>query len=183
MVRRPSIRPLKGMRPAGRRGDRTSKFAFAALVDRATTQTATAFLEALVAAVPYRIHTVLTDNGSPFADLPKNRQGSTAMLRHHPFDRACAAHGIEHRLTRPNHPRTNGQVERMNRTIKHATVKRYHHDDHQLLRRQLGSFVNAYNVARRLKALKGLPSANSSATAGKPSPNASTPTQFIKCQD
>lgn len=26
-------------------------------------------------AVPYRIHTVLTDNGIQFADLPKNRKG------------------------------------------------------------------------------------------------------------
>ena len=31
------------------------------------------------------------------------------------FDLVCRAHGIEHRLTKPNHPWTNGQVERMNR--------------------------------------------------------------------
>ena len=43
--------------------DRTSKFAFAQLVHKANMQAARAFLEALVAAVPYRIHTVLTDNG------------------------------------------------------------------------------------------------------------------------
>ena len=42
--------------------DRTSKFAFVQLVESATRVTASAFLEALVAAVPYRIHTVLTDN-------------------------------------------------------------------------------------------------------------------------
>ncbi len=39
-----------------------------------------------------------------------------------PFDMICEANGIEHRLTKPNHPWTNGQVERMNRTIKDATV-------------------------------------------------------------
>ncbi|WP_374700420.1 MULTISPECIES: integrase core domain-containing protein [Cobetia] len=33
----------------------------------------------------------------------------------------CHRYGIEHRLTRPFHPWTNGQVERMNRTIKEAT--------------------------------------------------------------
>ena len=37
------------------------------------------------------------------------------------FDMICEANGIEHRLTKPNYPRTNGQVERMNRTIKKAT--------------------------------------------------------------
>ena len=56
--------------------DRTSKFGFAQLVERANTKTASAFLHALVEAVPYRIHTVLTDNGIQFADLPKKPQRS-----------------------------------------------------------------------------------------------------------
>jgi hypothetical protein len=50
----------------------------------------------------------------------------------------------------------NGQVERMNRTIKDATVKRYHYDDHAQLERHLGNFVGAYKFGRRLKTLKGL---------------------------
>ena len=136
--------------------DRTSKFAFVQLVERANTKAAVAFLDALVDAVPYLIHTVLTDNGIQFADLPKNRKGPTARLRGHPFDRACQRHGIEHRLTKPNHPWTNGQVERMNRTIKDATVKRYHYDRHDQLRSHLDDFISAYNFARRLKTLKGL---------------------------
>lgn len=84
--------------------DRTSKFAFARLVERADTRTASAFLDELVTAVPYRIHTVLTDNGIQFADQPRNRNGFTARFRGHPFDRACLRHAIEHRLTKPNHP-------------------------------------------------------------------------------
>lgn len=83
--------------------DRTSKFTLARLVPRADTNAAVDFLNALVAAIPYRIHTVLTDNGIQFADLPKNRMGPTARFRGHPFDRACCQHGIEHRLTKPNH--------------------------------------------------------------------------------
>src|SRR5829696_4386279 len=123
---------------------------------RPNTVTARAFLDALVAAVPYQIEIVPTDNGIQFADLPKNRSGPTAMFRGHPFDRACRSHGIEHRLTKPNHPWTNGQVERMNRTIKEATVQRYHYDRHDQLRRHLDDFVAAYNFGRRLKTLKGL---------------------------
>ncbi len=136
--------------------DRTSKFAFARLVARATGTAARLFLNELVAIVPYRIHTILTDNGIQFADLPKNRSGPTARWRGHPFDRACQSHGVEHRLTKPNHPWTNGQVERMNRTIKEATVKRYHYDSHDQLRRHLADFLAAYNFARRLKTLGGL---------------------------
>jgi hypothetical protein len=50
----------------------------------------------------------------------------------------------------------NGQVERMNRTIKDATVKRYFYETHDELRTHLCDFVDAYNFARRLKTLKGL---------------------------
>jgi transposase InsO family protein len=136
--------------------DRTSKFAFVALHEKADRPTAVRFLEALIAAVPYRLHTVLTDNGIQFADLPKNRDGWTARYRVHRFDQICRAKGIEHRLTKPNHPWTNGQVERMNRTVKEATVNRYHYDSHEQLRAHLADFVTAYNFARRLKFLKGL---------------------------
>ena len=50
----------------------------------------------------------------------------------------------------------NGQVERMNRTIKDATVKRYFYETHDQLRAHLRDFVDAYNFARRLKTLRGL---------------------------
>ena len=80
----------------------------------------------------------------------------TARLRGHPFDRVCLHCGIEHRLTKPNHPWTNGQVERVNRTIKEATVQRYHYDNHKQLRAHLSDFVAAYNFAKRLKTLGGL---------------------------
>ena len=42
------------------------------------------------------------------------------------FDAVCLKNNIEHRLTLPYHPWTKGQVERMNRTIKEATVKKYY---------------------------------------------------------
>lgn len=70
--------------------------------------------------------------------------------------RVCDEHGIGHRLTKPYHPWTNGQVERMNRTIKEATVKRYHYESHDQLKEHLEIFLLAYNHAKRLKALKGL---------------------------
>jgi transposase InsO family protein len=50
----------------------------------------------------------------------------------------------------------NGQVERMNRTLKDATVRRYHYGSHDQLRAHLQLFLDAYNYARRLKTLRGL---------------------------
>lgn len=38
----------------------------------------------------------------------------------HSFELACADLNIEHRLTKPRHPWTSGQVDRMDRTIKTA---------------------------------------------------------------
>ena len=145
--------------------DRTSKFAFVELHEKATTKVAAEFLRHLIAAVPYKIHTVLTDNGIHFT-IPggggltvgeiKEAIANGALFRAHAFELACARNDIDHRLTKPKHPWTNGQVERMNRTIKEATVQRFYYESHQQLRQHLADFVAAYNFGRRLKTLKGL---------------------------
>lgn len=44
----------------------------------------------------------------------------------------------------------------MNRTIKDATVKRFHYESHAQLRTHIADFIAAYNFARRLKTLNGL---------------------------
>ncbi len=145
--------------------DRTSKFAFAELHKRVTRRVAADFLRRLIAAVPYRVHTVLTDNGTHFTDPKgdgwtaaevKRLLAEKARFRCHSFALACAQNDIDHRLTKPHHPWTNGQVERMNRTIKDATVRRHHYASHDQLREHLKTFLDAYNFARRLKTLKGL---------------------------
>lgn len=136
--------------------DRTSKFVFVQVVLKTNRTSASAFLEALIQAVPYKIHTVLTDNGIQFTFPARYADGPTARHMTHMFDMRCQENGIEHRLTKIKHPWTNGQVERMNRTIKEATVKRYHYHDNEQFKAHLNDFVNAYNLGRRLKTLKGL---------------------------
>ncbi|MFA7585361.1 MAG: IS481 family transposase [Novosphingobium sp.] len=131
--------------------DRTSKFAFVELHEKAGKMIAAQFLRNLVEAVPYAIHTVLTDNGIQFTNMAHHKYAF-----HHIFDRVCDENDIEHRLTKVKHPWTNGQVERMNRTIKEATVKRYHYDSHAQLTTHLHDFINAYNYGRRLKTLRSL---------------------------
>jgi hypothetical protein len=46
--------------------DRTSKFAFVGLHEKVARRTACHFLRRLIAAVPYKVHTVLTDTGTHF---------------------------------------------------------------------------------------------------------------------
>src|SRR4028119_897544 len=138
--------------------DRTSKFAFAELHEKATRRVAGDVLRALAAAVPYKIHTVLTDNGTHFTEptgdgwTPEDIRAMRAEkvpFRCHSSELACADLGVEHRLTHTRPPWTNGQVERMNRTIKEATVKRFHYATHDQLRTHLADFASAYNFARR----------------------------------
>lgn len=131
--------------------DRTSKFAYVELLDKYGKMEAAQFLRNLIQAVPYKIHTILTDNGIQFT----NRKTDKFSFMHI-FDRVCFENNIEHRLTKVKHPWTNGQVERMNRTIKEATVKKHHYQSHQQLKNHLYDFINAYNFAKRLKTLKGL---------------------------
>lgn len=89
--------------------DRTSKFAFVELHEKATTRVAGDFLRALIQAVPYKIHTVLTDNGIHFT-TPGNVASAAAdlraamdrgeLFRAHAFEIACAQSHIDHRLTK-----------------------------------------------------------------------------------
>jgi transposase InsO family protein len=131
--------------------DRVCKFAYAELHEEANKVIAAQFLRHLIAAVPYKIHTVLTDNGIQFTNRKRD-----IYAFHHIFDRVCHEHGIDHRLTKTNHPWTNGQVERMNRTLKEATVKTYYYETHDHLKEHLHAFLMAYNFAKQLKTLKGL---------------------------
>jgi transposase InsO family protein len=134
--------------------DRVTKFVYVEFHARATMTSGASFLQGVIRAFPYRIHTVLTDNGIAFVDQPRYRNGATAQLGGHPFSRVCRANGIRHKLTRPYHPWTNGQAERMNRTVKDATVKTYHYATHTDLEAHVRAFVAAYNFAKHLKALR-----------------------------
>jgi transposase-like protein len=131
--------------------DRTCKYVYAEIYTSPTIRNACNFLANLLQAIPYRIHKILTDNGAQFTH--------ELLLEHckpkhtHAFKVLCEQHSIEHRLTKFKHPWTNGQVERMNRTLKEATVKKFHYDSVNQLKQHLYDFMMAYNHARKLKAL------------------------------
>ena len=100
--------------------DWVSKVAYAQLHERATRCIAADFSPRVIAHVPYKIHSVLTDNGIHFT-TPGNNCSAAAdiklalekvgRLRAHALKLACAQNHIDHHLTKPNPPWTNGQVE------------------------------------------------------------------------
>ncbi|AUR01746.1 hypothetical protein [Tritonibacter mobilis] len=74
-------------------------------------------------AVPYCIHTIPTDNGIQLAKQPRNQNTDySPQMR---FDMNCEAHGIGHRLTKPDHPWISGQIDRMKRTIKDVPLNAF----------------------------------------------------------
>jgi len=131
--------------------DRTSELAFAELHPQATQAIAVVFLRRVLRQIPYKVHKLLTDNGVQFRNLPHHLKAAR-----HPVGQLCDEWGIEQRFTKPAHPWTNGQVERMNRTVKEATIKRFHYETAAQLNSHLQTFLQAYNFAKRLKRLKGL---------------------------
>lgn len=145
------VRTAEGQRSLVVAIDRVSQLASAERHTDANKTIAAQVLRHLISAVPDKIHTVLTDNGIQFTNRKRDQD---AFL--HIFDRVCQESGIDHRLTKTNHPWTNGQVERMNRTLKEATVKKYHDATHDHLKAHLHAFLMAYNFAKRLKTLKRL---------------------------
>ena len=104
--------------------DRATRWVFVQLAKDKTAASARRFLSALHKACPLRITRILTDNGKEFTDRlfgQRERQASG----NHEFDLLCQSLGIEHRLTKPKSPQTNGMVERFNGRI--AEILRTHH--------------------------------------------------------
>lgn len=93
--------------------DRATRWVYHEVLPDKTAKSASGFLERVIQACPIKITKVLTDNGSEFTDRFVHGRERTPTGRH-AFDRACTAHGIEHRLIQPWHPQTNGMVERYN---------------------------------------------------------------------
>lgn len=131
---------------------RVSKFVYTEIHTNQTADIACSFIDNLVFACPFKIHTILTDNGCQFAYTKLNL--SQKIKKRHKFTLKCAGYGVRHRRTKPYTPRTNGQVERFNRTLKEATTRIYHYQDRDELDNHLQAFVLAYNYAKKLTSLK-----------------------------
>lgn len=164
--------------------DRATRYVYLEIHPRRDAETAAAFLTRFLAHFPYPVHTILTDNGSEFTDrfavdMKGKPQGRPSGR--HPFDRICKRHKIDHRLTRPYRPQTNGLVERFNRRIAEAIGRQpkrgiahrlfASHTDRDAF---LSQFVSDYNRTR-LKCLGYL--APSQALNNLPRPNTYAGTQ------
>lgn len=100
------------------------------------------FLRRVHEAAAFKITKLLTDNGTQFTDrfTSKDKQASGR----HCFDKQCKALDIEHRLSSPRHPQTNGMVERFNGRISEV-VKQTRFASAAELASTLNNYLMAYN--------------------------------------
>ena len=123
--------------------DRATRWVFIHIYNAKTAANARRFLRDIERACPMRIRTILTDNGKEFTDrlfgLRKRAQSGK-----HEFDRLCADLDIEHRLTPPRSPQTNGMVERFNGRIEDV-LQGHHFRSGEELHATLNRYVWLYN--------------------------------------
>lgn len=125
---------------------------FIAIKSKKTVAAARSFLNALHKAAPFKIKTLLTDNGREFTDRAFGRREKDASGEHE-FDALCQALGIEHRLTKPRHPQTNGMVERFNGRISDI-VNQTRFGSAAELESTLRNYVKIYNHSIPQRALQ-----------------------------
>jgi len=132
--------------------DRATRLMLFKVYTNKTAGNAVDFLDRCKLYFPFYISHVLTDNGAEFTDKFTNRKNKASG--NHEFDMACIDGHIDHRLTAPATPKTNGMVERVNGTIKDATIKVLTYKDKAELKADLNKFLVYYNLNRRHGGLK-----------------------------
>lgn len=110
--------------------DRATRWVYVEILPTKSARDARASLERLLTAAPFKVSTVLTDNGKEFTDR-FCASGERQPTGNHPFDRLCARRAIAHRSIKPAHPQTNGMVERFNGRISEVlTTRRFRSGEH-----------------------------------------------------
>jgi len=133
--------------------DRATRWVYIAIHPNKSAASARAFLKALAKACPIKITKLLTDNGKEFTDRLFGARDRPPSGEHE-FDQLCQALGIEHRLTKPGTPQTNGMVERFNGRISDI-LKTHHFHSGEDLRATLHRYVALYNHQLPQAALGG----------------------------
>ena len=133
--------------------DRATRWVFVRIYADQSERSSVDFLNRLVQAAPMKISKLLTDNGSQFTDRFSSKKREPTGL--HTFDVRCQALNIEHRLSPPRHPQTNGMVERFNGRISEV-VSQTRFASAAELETTLEHYVRTYNHQIPQRALKHL---------------------------
>jgi transposase-like protein len=131
--------------------DRATRWVYVEIHKDKSARSAKRFLSHLIEKAPFKIDKVLTDNGKEFTDR-FCATGQREPTGNHLFDQVCNESSIEHRLTKPRTPQTNGMIERFNGRIADvlATTR---FDSSESLAHTITRYVRIYNQHIPQKAL------------------------------
>jgi len=134
--------------------DRATRTLYYEVYDAKTAENAEDFMFKCINFFPFGITHVLTDNGLEFTNrLIKSKTGHYCQ-KLSKLDVVCEENSIEHRLTKPATPKTNGMVERANGTIKSSTIKKTEYNSMDEMQKDLLKFLMYYILYRRHGSLR-----------------------------
>ena len=134
--------------------DRATRTMYYEVYDAKTSENAEDFMNKCLAFFPFKISHVLTDNGLEFTNkLIKSKTGHYCQ-KPSKLDVVSNENNIEHRLTKPATPKTNGMVERVNGIIKNNTIKINEYNNKDEMQEELLKFLMYYILYRRHGSLR-----------------------------
>ena len=112
------------------------------------------FMDKCIAFFPFKITHILTDNGLEFTNRLLVSKTGNKCEKSSKMDMKCKDNNIEHRLTEPFTPKTNGMVERLNGIIKNDTILKNQYLSSKEMKIDLAKFIGYYNIHRRHGSLR-----------------------------
>lgn len=134
--------------------DRATRTLFYKIYDAKTSVNTEDFANNCLDFFPFPITHILTDNGLEFTNsLIKSKKGEYCK-KPSKLDVFCQDNNIDHRLTKPFTPKTNGMVEKANDIIKNGTIKKTEYENIEQMNEGLTRFLVFYNLYRRHGSLR-----------------------------
>jgi transposase InsO family protein len=134
--------------------DRATRLMYYKVYDTKSAHSTECFLEECFEFFPFKITHILTDNGLEFSNkLHKSKRGNSCNKKSK-MDIKCDENNIDHRLTKPYSPQTNGMVERANGIIKNNTILKHDYETKAEMYCDLYKFLYIYNIYRRHGSLR-----------------------------
>jgi transposase-like protein len=134
--------------------DRATRSMLYWVYKRKTASNTEDFMDRCLHFFPFKITHILTDNGLEFTNRLLISKKGDPCSKPSKMDIKCQEENIEHRLTKPSTPKTNGMVERVNGTIKSNTILKNDYKSSQEMKIDLMNFMYGYNLYRRHGSLR-----------------------------
>lgn len=134
--------------------DRATRLMYFKVYDNKSADSAECFMDECLEFFPFEITHVLTDNGLEFTNKGHKSRKGNSCSKESLMDIKCDENNIDHRLTKPYSPQTNGMVERVNGIIKNNTILKHSYDSKTEMYCDLYKFLYIYNIYRRHGSLR-----------------------------